>query len=232
METDKLFLIVEDDRQIRSFIRFSLKTQDYLSVEASNGKEALASIVADRPDIMILDLGLPDMDGLSIIKKVRTFSDMPIIVVSARDQDREKVEALDAGADDYLTKPFSINELLARIRVILRHCRNTAENPVPQSVYRIGDLEVDLEKHRVVLKGEEIHFTPMEFSILALMVKNSGKVLTHSYILKEVWGTYLESDAQSLRVFMANIRRKLESDPARPRYIFTEVGIGYRFANE
>lgn len=232
METDKLFLIVEDDKQIRSFIRFSLRTQNYRAVEAANGKEALASIVADRPDILILDLGLPDMDGLAIIKNVRAFSDMPIIVVSARDQDREKVEALDAGADDYLSKPFSINELLARIRVILRHCKSAAENPAPQRIYRIGELEVDLEKHRVTLNGREIHFTPMEFSILSLMVKNSGKVLTHSYILKEVWGTYLESDAQSLRVFMANIRRKLENDPARPRYIFTEVGIGYRFANE
>lgn len=232
METDKLFLIVEDDRQIRSFIRFSLNTQNYRSVETSNGKDALASIVNDRPDIIILDLGLPDMDGLAIIKKVRTFSNMPIIVVSARDQDREKVEALDAGADDYLTKPFSINELLARIRVILRHSKNAADIPAPQRIYRVGELEVDLEKHSVLRAGQEIHFTPMEFKILALMVKNSGKVLTHSYILKEVWGSYLESDAQSLRVFMANIRRKLETDPARPRYILTEVGIGYRFANE
>ncbi|MDD3230796.1 MAG: response regulator transcription factor [Oscillospiraceae bacterium] len=232
MEVDKLFLIVEDDSKIRSFIRFSLKTQEYRSIEASNGKEALNAIVTDHPDIMILDLGLPDMDGLSIIQNVRTFSDMPIIVVSARDQDREKVEALDAGADDYLTKPFNINELLARIRVILRHFQNHTENPVSQQVYHIGNLEVDLEKHQVLLDRQEIHFTPMEFKILALMIRNSGKVLTHSYILKNVWGDYLESDTQSLRVFMANIRRKLEKDPARPRYIFTEVGIGYRFANE
>lgn len=232
MEVDKLFLIVEDDSKIRSFIRFSLKTQEYRSIEASNGKEALNAIVTDHPDIMILDLGLPDMDGLSIIQNVRTFSDMPIIVVSARDQDREKVEALDAGADDYLTKPFNINELLARIRVILRHFQNHTENPVSQQVYHIGNLEVDLEKHQVLLDRQEIHFTPMEFKILALMIQNSGKVLTHSYILKNVWGDYLESDTQSLRVFMANIRRKLEKDPARPRYIFTEVGIGYRFANE
>lgn len=232
MENSKLFLVAEDDKQIRSFIRFSLKTQNYLSVEASNGKEAMASIVADNPDVMILDLGLPDMDGLDIIKKVRSFSDMPIIVVSARDQDREKVEALDAGADDYLTKPFSVNELLARIRVILRHITSENETAGVQQIYSIGEITVDLDKHLVTLSGKEIHFTPMEFNILALMVKNSGKVLTHSYILKKVWGSYLESDAQSLRVFMANIRRKLEKDPARPRYIFTEVGIGYRFANE
>jgi two-component system KDP operon response regulator KdpE len=229
---DKLFLIVEDDPKIRSFIRFSLKTQEYRSMEASNGKEALKAIVTDHPDIMLLDLGLPDMDGLSIIQNVRTFSDIPIIVVSARDQDREKVEALDAGADDYLTKPFNINELLARIRVILRHFQNHTENSAPQRVYHVGNLEVDTERHQVLLDRQEIHFTPMEFKILVLMVRNSGKVLTHSYILKNVWGDYLESDTQSLRVFMANIRRKLEKDPARPRYIFTEVGIGYRFANE
>lgn len=232
MESNKLFLVVEDDKQICSFIHFSLKIQNYRSVEASNGKEVLSAIVADRPDIMILDLGLPDMDGLDIIRKIRPFSDMPIIVVSARDQDREKIEALDAGADDYLTKPFSINELLARIRVILRHSKNDSEDTDAQRVYHIGDLMVDIDKHLVTLSGEEIHFTPMEFSILALLVKNYGKVLTHSYILKEVWGSYLDSDAQSLRVFMANIRRKLEKGPARPRYIFTEVGIGYRFANE
>lgn len=230
MKSDRLFLVVEDDRQIRSFIRFSLKTQGYACVEASNGKEALNSIALERPDVVILDLGLPDMDGIEIIKNVRSFSNIPIIVVSARDQDKEKVAALDAGADDYLTKPFSIPELLARLRVSLRHSQGERVQPPP--VYRVGGLEVDLQKHLVFLDGEEIHFTPMEFDILALLVKNSGKVLTHSYILKEVWGSYLESDAQSLRVFMANIRRKLEKDPAKPRYIFTEVGIGYRFASE
>ena len=231
MRTDKLFLVVEDDRQIRSFIRLSLKTQGYTCVEASNGKEALNLIALEQPDVVILDLGLPDMDGIDIIRKVRSFSNLPIIVVSARDQDKEKVSALDAGADDYLTKPFSITELLARLRVILRHSQGENNIRLPQ-VYRIGGLELDLQKHLVLLDGEEVHFTPMEFDILALLVKNSGRVLTHSYILKEVWGSYLESDAQSLRVFMANIRRKLEKDPAKPRYIFTEVGIGYRFANE
>jgi len=180
---------------------------------------------------MILDLGLPDMDGLDIIKQVRSFSDMPIIVVSARDQDSEKIEALDAGADDYLTKPFSINELLARLRVILRRINKKEENRA-EDIYRVGDLEVNLERHVVLLSESEIHFTPMEFDVLALLIRNAGKVLTHSYIIKEVWGSYLESDTQSLRVFMANIRRKLEKDPAKPRYIITEVGIGYRFADE
>jgi len=230
MNSNELFLIVEDDKQIRSFISFSLKTQEYRSIETTTGKEAMKAIVNAHPDVVILDLGLPDMDGLDIIRQVRAFSDMPIIVVSARDQDREKIEALDAGADDYLTKPFSINELLARLRVILRHVKRE-DTPVPE-IYRVGELEVNFEKHLVTLSGNEIHFTPMEFNVLSLLIRNSGKVLTHSYILKEVWGSYLDSDMQSLRVFMANIRRKLEKDPAKPRYIITEVGIGYRFADE
>jgi len=230
MEGAKRFLIVEDDRQIRSFISFSLKTQGYESIEASTGKDAMRVIVADHPDIMILDLGLPDMDGLEIILQVRTFSDMPIVVVSARDQDKGKIEALDAGADDYLTKPFSINELLARLRVILRRSMKSAD--VVPEIYKVKGLEINLEKHILLLDGEEVHLTRMEFKILTLFVKNAGKILTHSYILREVWGSYVESDAQSLRVFMANIRRKLEKDPANPQYIITEVGIGYRFVDE
>jgi len=191
------------------------------------------NVISTQQKLMaiILDLGLPDMDGIDIINKVREFSNIPIIVVSARDQDNEKVEALDTGADDYLTKPFSIKELLARIRVILRHSNNNKKEEMPV-VYKIGDLEIDQEKHKVTLEGNDIHFTPMEYKVLALLIKNSGKVLTHKYLLKEVWGTYLDSDVQSLRVFMANIRRKLEKNPAKPRYIFTEVGIGYRFADE
>ena len=170
------------------------------------------------------------MDGIDLLKQIRGFSDLPIIIISARDQDNDKVEALDAGADDYLTKPFSIKELLARIRVIFRHVGNTkSETP---TVYKVGDLEIDLKRHKVSLSGMEIHFTPMEFDVLTLLVKNAGKVLTHKYILKEVWGNYLESDTQSLRVFMANIRRKLEKNPAEPRYIITEVGVGYRFTDE
>ena len=227
-----LFLIVEDDKQIRKFINFSLKSQEYNCIETETGKDAM-NVILNQQELMaiILDLGLPDMDGIDIIKKVREFSAIPIIVVSARDQDNEKVEALDAGADDYLTKPFSIKELLARIRVILRHSNNNEKEEMPV-VYKIGDLEVDQEKHKVTLGGKDIHFTPMEYNVLTLLIKNSGKVLTHKYLLKEVWGTYLDSDIQSLRVFMANIRRKLEKNPAKPRYIFTEVGIGYRFADE
>ncbi len=224
-----LFLIVEDDTKIRKFINFSLRSQEYDCVEVATGKSALTQIATQNLSAIILDLGLPDMDGIDIIKQVREFSDIPIIVVSARDQDYEKVEALDAGADDYLTKPFSIKELLARIRVVLRHSTYKKEE-VP-TVYKVGNLVIDLEKHKIMLDGKEVHFTPMEYSVLTLLLKNHGKILTHKYILKEVWGTYLENDVQSLRVFMANIRRKLEENPAKPIYILTEVGIGYRFAD-
>lgn len=225
-----VFLIVEDDNQIRNFIKFSLKSQGYECIEASTGKEAMNLIATSNISAIILDLGLPDMEGVDIIKEVRSFSNIPIIVVSAHDQDHDKVEALDAGADDYLTKPFSIKELLARIRVLFRHS-NTAKNE-KITVYKVADLVIDLEKHRVTLDGKEIHFTPMEYEVLILLMKNRGKVLTHKYILKEVWDSSFESDMQSVRVFMANIRRKLEKDPAKPRYILTEVGVGYRFTDE
>jgi two-component system, OmpR family, KDP operon response regulator KdpE len=227
---EPLFLIVEDDLQIRNFIKFSLKSQEYNCLETSTGKEALNAIATEPITTILLDLGLPDMDGLDIIKQVRTFSDLPIIVISARDQDTEKVEALDAGADDYLTKPFSIKELLARIRVIFRH--SSKPNDEALTFYKVADLEIDLAKHKVILRGKEIHLTPMEFSVLTLLVKNCGKVLTHKYILKVVWDSSFDNDVQSLRVFMANIRRKIEENPAKPRYIITEVGVGYRFSDE
>ncbi len=225
----ELFLIVEDDAQIRNFINFSLASQNYECVEASNAKAALNLLDGRNYSAVILDLGLPDMDGIELLKKIRSQYPTPIIIVSARDQDNDKVEALDAGADDYLTKPFSVKELLARIRVILRHHKSAHGNAM---YYKVADLEIDLDKHRVLLEGKEIHFTPMEYEVLTLLVKNAGKVLTHNYILKEVWGTYLDCDTQTLRVFMANIRRKLEKNPASPRYIITEVGVGYRFTDE
>lgn len=227
---EPLFLIVEDDSKIRNFIKFSLKSQEYYCLEASTGKAALDIISTEPVTTIILDLGLPDMDGLEIIKQVRSFSDVPIIVVSARDQDIEKVEALDAGADDYLSKPFSIKELLARIRVVLRHTSALKNDGL--AVYNLADLEIDLARHKVTLRGKEIHFTPMEFKVITLLLKNYGKVLTHNFILKEVWGSSIGNDVQSLRVFMANIRRKIEENPAEPRYIITEVGVGYRFADE
>lgn len=224
------FLVVEDDKQIRKFIIFSLRTQGYECVEAVSGQQAMAAIVQHPLCAVILDLGLPDMDGLSIIRQVREFSQIPIIVVSARDREGDKIDALDAGADDYLTKPFSVNELLARIRVILRHASKQENAPKP--ILSIGDLTLEDDRHRILLADTELHFTPIEYNILKLLMQNAGKVLTHRYILQEVWGAYLESDTQSLRVFMANIRRKIEYNPASPRYIFTEVGIGYRFAEE
>lgn len=225
----KTFLIVEDDYQIRNFVKFSLHSQSYDCMEASTGKEALEIIATNKINAIILDLGLPDMDGIEIIRQVRSFSSLPIIVVSAHDQDNDKVEALDAGADDYLTKPFSIKELLARIRVLFRR----VEVPKNEtSIYIVGDLEIDTLKHRVSIEGEVIHLTPMEFDVLILLVRNAGKVLTHKYILKEVWGSDFESDLQSVRVFMANIRRKLEKNPAKPRYIMTEIGVGYRFSDD
>jgi len=227
MENNPRFLIVEDDKQIRSFIRSSLEMRKYGVSCAVSGQEALSLIASEAPDIIILDLGLPDLDGLDVIRRVRAYSQIPIIVVSARDQDKEKIDALDAGADDYLTKPFSILELLARLRVILRRLEEPAS--ASSGPFETGDLMVDITRHLVCLKGKEVHFTPMEFNILALLVKNSGKVLTHSTILRTIWGSYLDDDAQTLRVFMANIRRKLGEDPANPKYIITEVGIGYRF---
>ena len=227
---EPLFLIVEDDLKIRNFIKFSLKSQDYDCLETSTGTGALKIIATEPITTIILDLGLPDMDGLEIIKQVRAFSDIPIIVVSARDKDIEKVEALDTGADDYLSKPFSIKELLARIRVVFRHAGTI--NKEELSFYKLADLEIDLAKHQVILRGNEIHLTPIEFKVMALLLKNYGKVLTHKFILKEVWGSSLDNDVQSLRVFMANIRRKIEENPAKPRYIITEVGVGYRLADE
>ena len=224
------FLIVEDDKQIRAFIQSSLEMQKYKVFCAVTGQEALNMFAARTPDVIILDLGLPDLDGLEIIRRIREYSQVPIIVVSARDQDTEKIEALDAGADDYLTKPFSIHELHARLRVILRRHETQAVDSTAS--YRSGDLVINTDSHLVYLKGKEIHFTPIEFNILALLIKNPGRVVTHTKILQTVWGSYLESDAQTLRVFMANIRRKLGEDPASPRYIITEVGIGYRFAEE
>lgn len=227
---NKQFLIVEDDQQILNFIQFALKTQNYKCFEASTGAEALDLIDTEKISAVILDLGLPDMDGIEIIKMVREKSQIPIIVVSARDQDQDKVEALDSGADDYLTKPFSIDELLARIRVVFRH-QSFLSNGT-ETIFKIGDLEINYDKHRVNLDGSEIHLTPIEYEVLELMSKNAGKVLTHNQLLKEVWGNHIDSDTQTLRVFMANIRRKIEKNPAKPRYILTEIGIGYRLAED
>ena len=223
-------LVVEDDVQIRNFICYALKAEGFTCLTAGNAASAMKLLLSSQPDMILLDLGLPDMDGEEILKMVREWSEMPIIIVSARDQEKEKAALLDLGADDYLTKPFSATELMARIRVALRHLYRQGL-PRPQSVYRVGGLELDVEKHAAALDGAPLHLTPMEFSLMSLLIKNAGKVLTSGYILKEVWGAAYDSDTQALRALMAALHRKVEKNPAKPRYIFTEIGIGYRMAD-
>ena len=224
-------LVVEDDAQIRNFICFTLEAEGYVCVAAATAEEAMRLMAAEPIDLMLLDLGLPDLDGTEVIRRLRTWSEMPVIVVSARDQDKEKVAVLDLGADDYLTKPFSASELLARIRVALRHMYKQSgakANPV----YQAGELRLDAEKRKVFLGEAEIHVTPMEYSLLLLLFKNQGKVLTTSVILREIWGAGYGQDTQALRTLTAGLRRKIEKNPARPRYILTEIGVGYRLAEE
>ena len=226
-------LVVEDDPAITNLIRTTLEIQDYSYHTAKNGASALADAVSYNPDVMILDLGLPDMDGVEIIRRVRGWSSFPIIVVSARSEDQDKVDALDAGADDYLTKPFSIEEFLARIRVALRRGRaEQSVSPVQASFYSNGDLSIDYAGGCAYMRGEEIHLTPIEYKLLCVLAKNTGRVLTHNYILKEVWGNTLASDLPSLRVFMATLRRKIESSPSSPKYIQTHIGVGYRMIRQ
>ena len=224
-------LIVEDDPAISNLIRTTLDTQNYQYHTARTGSSAILDAVSYTPDVIILDLGLPDMDGVDIIKKVRGWSNLPIIVVSARSEDQDKVDALDAGADDYLTKPFSVDEFLARVRVALR--RSYTEASAEEcSIYENGELKIDYAAGCVYVQGVEIHLTPMEYKLLCLLAKNTGKVLTHNYILKEIWGSALESDTPSLRVFMATLRKKIEKNPSSPQYIQTHVGVGYRMIRQ
>lgn len=225
-----MILIVEDDSCVKNLISTTLETaQSYRYLTAANGEEALLLAASQNPDVILLDLGLPDMDGVDIIKRVRTWTDTPIIVISARSEDRDKIDALDAGADDYLTKPFSVEELLARLRVALRRTSYAKkETDASGSVFTNGDLKIDYASGCAYFEGQELHLMPYEYKLLCLLAKNVGKVLTRTYILKEVWGTSLESDVASLRVYMAMLRKKIEKDPAEPKYIQTHVGIGYR----
>jgi two-component system KDP operon response regulator KdpE len=227
---EPLILIAEDEKPIRHFIKVSLETQKYNCLEAHDGSNALLLITSHHPDIVILDLGLPDIDGLDVIRKVREWSNVPIIVVSARGHEREKVEALDAGADDYLTKPFSVPELLARIRVALRRNTSVAQSAAP--FFEMDQLKIDFEKRRVTLSGDLIHLTPTEYNLLTLLARHCGKVLTHRFLISEIWGASVADDAQTLRVCMGNLRRKIEKDTTQPRYIITEVGVGYRMVDE
>ena len=226
-------LVIEDDPAITNLIRTTLDTQDYQYHTARTGSAGLMDAVAYNADVIILALGLPDMDGVEIIRKIRGWSTVPIIVVSARSEDSDKVEALDAGADDYLTKPFSIDELLARLRAALRRRQLDDTGLAPQeSVYRNGNLSIDYAAGCVYRDDREIHLTPIEYKLLCVLAKNTGKVLTHNYILKEVWGNAFSADASSLRVFMATLRKKIEENPATPQYIQTHIGVGYRMIRQ
>lgn len=221
-------LIVEDDSAVKSLIATALKVQGYRGLEASTGAAALLEATTKNPDVIILDLGLPDADGITLIREIRTWSRTPIIVVSARTDDADKVAALDAGADDYLTKPFSVEELLARLRVATRRLAVESATDAEGPLYENGTLRIDFAARTVTLANEEVHLTPIEYKLLTLLARNTGKVLTHNAILKEVWGNALASDLPSLRVFMATLRKKIEPNPAHPDYIQTHVGIGYR----
>ncbi|WP_446897039.1 response regulator [Clostridium sp. LBM24168] len=232
MENKPYILIVEDDRPIRNFIAAALSTQGYKYIETDKGSEAIALSMSNNPDLIVLDLGLPDIDGIEVISKIRSLSNIPIIIVSARENERQKVEALDKGADDYLTKPFGIGELLARIRVALRHSMLNKNDNETIHTFKVKQLFIDFDRRRVTVNGDEIHLTPIEYKIIGLLCKYSGKVLTHDFITREIWGASLGNETQSLRVFMANLRRKIEKDPSQPEYIYTEVGVGYRLIDE
>ena len=223
---DADILVIEDDKTIQNFIRITLKTKGYRCDLADDGLTGISCFYANNPDLILLDLGLPDLDGMEVLDQIRQESDVPVIVVSARGMEQEKVGALDAGADDYITKPFNAVELLARIRVALRHRSNA---PKQEPVFELDTFKMDFEKRKVFVRDGEVHLTPIEYKMLTLLVNNSGKVLTHHFIQQEVWGYDTTDDYQSLRVFMANIRRKIEEDSTKPRFILTEVGVGYRF---
>ena len=219
-------LVVDDERAIRRFLRASLSTHGHTVLEAATGEEALAVAAEQRPDIIFLDLGLPDMDGIQVTQRLREWSQTPVIILSVRDQEKDKIEALDAGADDYLTKPFGMGELMARVRGVLRRSLPGAAEPV----FTIGDLQIDLSRRRVSLANKEISLTPTEYDILKVLVQNAGKVLTHQQIMLKVWGSSgYEEEAHLLRVNISNLRRKIEPDPTRPVYLVTEPGVGYRF---
>ncbi|MGM9977777.1 MAG: response regulator [Clostridium sp.] len=234
MKNKQTILIIEDENTICNFISTTLLANDYKVLKALNGKEAISSFLSYCPDVILLDLGLPDMDGLDVLKKIRSWSSVPIIIVSARDQEKEKVTALDLGADDYITKPFGTSELLARIRTAIRHnIKMETGKEFPTDFFKAKDLTIDFNKRIVTLGDKEIHLTQIEFKLVALLAGNAGKVLTYDYIIKKIWGPFSDvKDNQILRVNMANIRRKLEQNPADPQYIFTEVGVGYRMIDE
>jgi two-component system KDP operon response regulator KdpE len=224
-------LVIEDEPQMQKFLGASLTSEGYRTLEAMTGKEGLALARTHNPDLVLLDLGLPDTDGMEVTRALRQFSARPIIVISARGQEEDKVRALDVGADDYLTKPFGTSELMARIRVALRHASRSKEEST-EPVLKIGELEIDLDRRRVLSRGHEVHLTPNEYKLFAYLMKHAGKVLTHRQLLKEVWGAAYAAQTHYLRVYMVQLRHKLEADPARPRYLVTEPGVGYRLKTD
>ena len=223
-----LILVVEDDAPVRNLIGTTLKTHGYDYITATNGENAVMQASSNNPNVVLLDLGLPDIDGVDVIKKIRTWSEMPIIVISARAEDQDKIDALDAGADDYLTKPFSVQELLARIRVTERRLSAMQSANKSESVFVNGNLKIDYAAGCAYLSDEELHLTPIEYKLLCLLSRNVGKVLTHTFITQKIWGAAWESNVASLRVFMATLRKKIEPSADSPQYIQTHVGIGYR----
>jgi two-component system KDP operon response regulator KdpE len=227
---ERVILVIEDEPQVVRFLRASLSSHGFKILEAASGQRGLIEASVRVPDLILLDLGLPDMDGVEVARRLREWSSVPIIVLSARGQERDKIEALDAGADDYLTKPFGIGELLARIRVALRHSERVGGTEAAE--FTVGDLRVDLGARRVEARGQEVHLTPNEYNLLAVLVKNAGKVVTQRQLLKEVWGPASVDQGHYLRVYMAQLRHKLEAEAARPRWLITEPGVGYRLKTE
>src|SRR5574341_1169036 len=224
-------VLIEDEPQIRRFLRAALVGQGYRLFEAATGEAGLVEAATRQPDIVILDLGLPDVDGLEVIRRLREWTAIPIIILSARGQERDKITALDAGADDYVSKPFGVGELLARMRVALRHLAQ-APGEAGEASFCVGDLRMDLARREVLVGGKPVHLTPIEYRLLATLIRHAGKILTHQHLLREVWGPNQTDQAQYLRVYVAQLRRKLERNPAQPRYLLTEPGVGYRLAAE
>lgn len=217
-------LVVDDERAIRRYLHAALNAQGYTVYDVGSGQECLNAVVADKPDLVILDLGLPDLDGVEVTRRLREWTQIPIIILSVREQEEDKIAALDAGADDYLTKPFSSGELMARIRVAMRRSMQSTSEPV----FEADGLKVDLARRKVTANGQEVSLTPTEYELLRVLVQNAGRVITHHQLLRQVWGLAYESEAHLLRVNMSNLRRKIEPDPTRPHYILTEPGVGYR----
>lgn len=225
-------LVIEDEKNICNFIETTLQTQNYKVFKSYSASEGLCLITSQCPDLILLDLGLPDLDGIEVIRQIRTWSNTPIIVISARNVEKEKVKALDLGADDYITKPFGTAELLARLRTALRHSQTTHLSSSTIHTFRNNELRIDFNRRLIMIKDEEIHLTQVEYKIVSLLAKNAGKVMTYDAIITNIWGPYADTNNRILRVNMANIRRKMETNPAEPKYIFTEIGIGYRMIEE